>query len=745
MAVSPRFRDTQAAPVVRYVASRPRNAIELGLVLILAFGAVLLLGVIGWPLTKGEIRVFGDLAAIHLPWKFFYAQCLRAGEDFIWYPSQWSGFYLHGEGQAGMFHPLHLLGYRFLPLAVAINAEIVGSYWLMAIGMILWLRRWALKPPGVIFGALVFAFSIANLAHYPHVNVIGVASHIPWILWCLDITLRDECPRWIAAAAGVSLLTASQILLGHPQCVWLSILAEATYFACVAGRLGWSRMGWVVGAKLLGILAGAVQILPTWDVFSASLRFNPPLEFRFSYALHPSNVLQLVLPYMFSWQALSSDNNPVLGPLYNGTVPALLAIWFLARRDSWAPRQSLARWSIIMGSVAFLLGFGRLGLLYHIVVHLPLVGGFRAPWGYTLLVHLAMAAAVAIALDGLLRDLEENRRMAWCKLWVLGLPPVASMLVCGFFLTLRMHSKAPAFLAAPQFLLLSVAVVLAGSTLLMASSRGRAYALLGLVGLALADQAGYGLQLIVRAPLAAVDSVVTNRNLPPRVDEGRILSRHNVLTIKGHKLASGYSALKPKTRLGPWDEKRLRIAGVRWVERDPKLGLSDELLNAPSPGRWIECQRPLPRVRLVCVARQSSDLALDMKTVDPELEALVEERLDLPRGEPGRAWLKGDAPGRIRVKTEAATKQLLVVAESYHSGWEASVDGRPRKVLRVYGGFMGCVVDAGRHKVEFRFLPKSFLWGRVISIGALFTLLACFVAATFSKNQRVPSLKVLGP
>ena len=43
------------------------------------------------------------------------------------------------------------------------------------------------------------------------------------------------------------------------------------------------------------------------------------------------------------------------------------------------------------------------------------------------------------------------------------------------------------------------------------------------------------------------------------------------------------------------------------------------------------------------------------------------------------------------------------MAASYHSGWQATVDGRPVPVLRVNRDFLGCVVEAGRHRLTLDF------------------------------------------
>ncbi len=54
------------------------------------------------------------------PWRRLIslpALCLMAGAVVF------CGLYIHGKGQVGMAHPLHLLLYATLPLDVALNAE----------------------------------------------------------------------------------------------------------------------------------------------------------------------------------------------------------------------------------------------------------------------------------------------------------------------------------------------------------------------------------------------------------------------------------------------------------------------------------------------------------------------------------------------------------------------------------------------------------------------------------------------
>ena len=112
-----------------------------------------------FPLLTGRVFTKDDFAALHLPFRYLYREALRSGDSFLWTSAYHSGFYLHGEGEAGMAHPLHLLLYRFLPLGPAFNLEIVSTYVAMLAGTGLLLRRLGLTSQSAWFGAVVFTFS----------------------------------------------------------------------------------------------------------------------------------------------------------------------------------------------------------------------------------------------------------------------------------------------------------------------------------------------------------------------------------------------------------------------------------------------------------------------------------------------------------------------------------------------------------------------------------------------------------
>jgi len=68
--------------------------------------------------------------------------------------------------------------------------------------------------------------------------------------------------------------------------------------------------------------------------------------------------------------------------------------------------------------------------------------------------------------------------------------------------------------------------------------------------------------------------------------------------------------------------------------------------------------------------------------------------------------------------TASPTKGIdatLALTERFHDGWTASVDGAAVPAIRVEGDFLGCDLRGGAHRVTFRFMPRSFVYGLIVS------------------------------
>src|SRR5206468_2745676 len=181
--------------------------------------------------------------------------------------------------------------------------------------------------------------------------------------------------------------------------------------------------------------------------------------------------------------------------------------------------------------------------------------------------------------------------------------------------------------------------------------------------------------------------------LPPDPAPGRVLHEPatNVPLLEGRegeRLANGYVALTPRR---PFADEIASLASPGLTRAWLRVASTSWVVDH---GRAFRIEDALPRARLVTRARAASRGARELDAIDVAKEALVEgpvagEPIALPPGRPGEARIVEDRPGRIRVATAAGSEQVLVVSESWHAGWRATVDGAPQPVLRAYGDFLG--------------------------------------------------------
>ena len=72
-------------------------------------------------------------------------------------------------------------------------------------------------------------------------------------------------------------------------------------------------------------------------------------------------------------------------------------------------------------------------------------------------------------------------------------------------------------------------------------------------------------------------------------------------------------------------------------------------------------------------------------------------------------------PNAVQVIASPEVPSYLVVADFYHRGWTAYVDGRQSRVFIADALFRAVALEPGQHVVEFRFEPLSHLLGAVVS------------------------------
>ncbi len=725
----------------------------------------------GWvamPLIRGSYRMFGDLIWYHYPVRWAYRESLLHGSRFAWNPWIGCGTYIHAEGQAGMCHPLHLLLYRFVDAASGLHGEEAFGFVLAMAGTWLFFRRWGLRHGVSLWGGCLFAFCAINLVDFEAPNIVTIMAHAPWALWTLDIFLTGASRgRRLAGILGFALVTGSELLLGYPQAVVMCGFMGTAYLLTLSFARAWSggaHFQWrsllscvaaFVGANLLGLALGAAQVLPHLDLYSATGRAHPPDWWRFAFGADFRSLLELFAGPL-------GAVNPTAYGVYAG-IPALFAaLWGLTllRRtrcthgDSSAcaetgglePSSRSCRPLLLFALVCMLLGLamalGQYSPFYRAVSSLPVLRSFRSPIRYCYLIHFALACLATTGLS----DLCERRRdgRAAARGLILPLTLLGAVLATTLCAAGRLGAAwIPWYPPGPQLVWIPLAGV-AAFLMLAAGAFGWRWVVIFLPLLQAGDTYMYMTQ-VIKLPAAQtmwLEPFVSQFTLPVdpgdqriyrRINQGESDPGNNLYTVLGIRNAIGYTGVsleESSLHYVPENPNTLRVAAVAWAWK-----------GAAENATWEPLADPLPLARLVTKTVISSKPGDIIESTDVRSTAIVEKEipgLDTA-AEPGTATIVSQTPGEYGIRTSCKTPQLLILSERYWRGWRVQIDQEPSpEPLRVYGDFMGCVVPAGDHSVEFRFEPMSFRLGVLVSVLALGLCLGVLAAIPF-----VPSLKSL--
>ena len=655
----------------------------------------------------------GDLTDFHLPLRYLYRSALLEGQSILWTPKLFAGFYVLAEGQVGPLHPLHLILYRLLPLTIAFNLELAASYVFCFAGMCLLLRRLGSSVGGSLIGAIAFTFSGFNLLHLLHMNAVAVVSHVPWLLLALEGVFSGLARRQRSSLVGIALLTGSMLLLGYPQYVWMVALICIIYVAVNASTTSLRPLAIAAAGAVAGIMLGGLQLLPTIDLLSQSRRAAVAADFSLTYSLHPLNLAQFFSPYLLTnWVYAPPEELKVheFGA-YNGAYCTVAAVWVLLR---WRhlPLRRLALFAGTLVVAGLVLALGRYALVYQGVAALPLFGAFRASARHLVLVHFGLALLGAIAFDDVLRQSGDRRvgepnRWIWLPLaFSTGVPFVAWAWTSSPF-SFEGQTIDPAGAVIGAGLILVVTVLLTDA------SRGSRPALILLPIVLAIDLGVWGFGYVLRGGTQTIEEIARSTQGPPADAGARLHAAEtrspNPLLLRGYGLMRPYVGLAPTRVLQLTTLNELRMAGVDWVQR---------------PDGWRRVSDPMPRLRIVSDVRVTPEPAGEVGVVDVERTAIVDHAL--PALDP-RATVTAvaDTWGAMSVDVNSAGNALLATTEAYHPGWMAVGAGsHPLQTVRIYGDYLGVVLEPGEYRVSLTFAPASFRRGAYMSILGVAALLA---------------------
>ena len=691
-------------------------------------------------------EVYGRiLPAIH----YGYGR-LGAGEWPLWAPGQYCGVPYFANPVHGLLQPLNAVFHVVPPIPGLALHAFLGLF-LMALFFSLFLRALGTAYVPAAIGGMVYAFCGATATAMSRPELLGVLAWSPLLYWVTYEYTR--APKWPLVFAG-GVVNALLLFAGSPALA-AAMAAGALLYGAVriavcgagAGAGRWRSLRGLLLMGALGLFYAAVQWVPS-AVWLAGLA-NPGEGFwPGAWTGQLPGTLREVPAAL-----LAPDKSRVTGMLYFGAIPLMLipaallhrtrrfeVLYFLAAALGWlglavwgsAGVPGADAWKILVFpgavAVAVLAGLGADRLL--------LAGRDpRSPliWGSVVLA-LAAAALLLIAGTAATRGAVALAVIVLLPFFILRVRWLG--VICGicvaFLLFIDLRGASVNLYQHPHagdqdwlrdsLPAIKEAEAQALGERILALPSTRETVLPANIGLMQpVDCAGGGYW-----PLTAAQEAWWSALSPylvvsggPDMDGGDSPYSPELLNVMAARVVVG------EHRAGWMDgasgNARLRLRFLQTLGR-LSLWKNETALNRI---RWVPGWQPVNGVEAAMAALLDSEFSAKTTCVveadGRAYEALVSA---LPPGVPeapedaleaARAVLVRESAEELEISVESAQAGILVVADSYDTGWRALVDGRAAPILRVNGLFRGVYVPAGAHNVVLAYAPISITAGLLLT------------------------------
>ena len=691
-----------------------------------------------------------DIFSGELPGRVLVGRALRAGSLPLWTSSMCSGYPLAGAPA----DPLGLVLFTFLPPAAALDALVVVILLVAAHGTYSLARRFGADRAAAVLAGLAFAGCGYIATQLKHLSIMSTIAWLPVGLVLIDrLIVDDDTGKRALLTSALGLVFAEQVLAGFPQSAYICALVYGAFalFRVVeyrrrVGSIGvrLRLLGGLAIAMLLGAGAGAIVLLPLADLTNVTDRVAP-LDYRWAtYTSYwPPNFFSFFVPYING----DGSDGTYTGPSpfwenygYVGAATMLLAIYG-AVRDR---RRPVSAFLILMTIVAFAFVLGARTPAYYVAFLLiPGINHFRAPTRFLVVVELGVALLAAIGLTRLRENVERRWGGARRLSAALGTVVCVVTAVDLFVNQPRQNPMVPTgeWLAPPATAKMVLADTAAPRTF---TPHHRD------IHRDVYDHHRGWTDLSPFFDLRDLlePNVGVYWNVPPADCYVGLPVRWYISVWGYHyfeaSLVSELAFQEFETRT--FDVKRgfaklLGLYGVTHVLTPYPTEAPGLAPVGRTPRAYVYRVDGAARVRVVpgAVIVPNEDLAGSVMrdpAFDPNREVLLMSEPEVPppsllqtpvgaaEDGGGRAMLLSDSGNELAIDAFSSRNSFLLLADTYHPGWRAEVDGVATPIYRADISLRAIALPKGHHAVRFVYHPAAFFRAIPITMTALFSLLA---------------------
>jgi hypothetical protein len=732
-------------------------------------------------LFTGKAIYWGTPLLQFIPWWTQAWHTLQIGELPLWNPLLGMGAPLLANYQSALLYPPTWIYFGLAALG-GVPAMALGMGWLVALnlawagwGMVRLTRTLGWPEGSQAVSGLAFGLSGYLVARSHFLSINAAVAWLPWIMLAVYQLVKE--PRDKGTLIKLTLFVGMQLLAGHAQTTWYSLLLAfiwLVYWSWQEGR--WQRV-WQAGRRFL--LAGgwaaaltAPQLLPTAEYLLQSQRAAEfTAEYGMTYSFWPWHFLNLLSPFIFG----SPAHGDYWGygaywedAIYFGLLGLMLAIAALIRRGKTNSEKKLVWFLTIIIMVSSLFGLGSNTPIFPwISGHIPTFDMFQAPARFLIWAQFGLALLAGMGVLGWHRPLK--RALYWSRLGTMGafaitvgagagwwslrsgvidLGNIKTTFISAFaLLGLWGLGVGVLNLLAPQdespqpkrwwlwavSLWLAADLLVAGWGLNPGTNRQDYREMAGIHASELVQKSRFHISLadeqtlkfnrffffdtfeIPEGVMAVRDNLLPDTNI---LDDVSVTSNFDpILPARFVHLMEMVDEQPLETR----DDVLCRMGVDKVIEVDDSEPF--KTYERPLPVnyghiRWAGCALSVPDEEKALEALLSGHMINNMVVV----EGL--ETVQCDQASPV-SYLELNSPNSVLLGIDAEKDGYLVLTDTWYPGWLATVDDQQVDILHADYLFRAVFVPAGVHKVEFIYRPLSFYGGA--AIGALGWLVMAWV------------------
>ncbi len=776
---------TKAADAIRTFKPELRHhavALVLLLVLTLAMFADVLFTTQAVVLSSRDTDLFHQF--IH--WRSFGFNELRHGNLALWNPHLFSGAPFLGGFQAALLYPPNAL-YLFLPLAKAINLGLALHVFLAGAFTYLWTTNRGLHPLASFLAAAIFMFCGAHFLHI-------YAGHLPnlcTMIWAPLLFLAID-RLFTKPSVGPCLLgmfaVAMQILAGHPQYVFYTAVAAAVYSGLLFRK---ATARWKILSGLLAIFLGAaalsaIQLLTGLAEARETLRSSgTPFQFAAMFSFPPENLLTLCAPTFFG----NMKGLDYWGRCYLWEMSLFLSVTGLvfAIYGAIVGERATRRYAGLMVAILFVLALGARTPLFEFLYHyVPGFDKFRGSSKFIFLVSLFAAMLAAIGLDRLIRNRRVERRLLIAVLAggiALG---IAALVVRGAASNSQpdgvwqkvlnaARTSGESYLPATRFaaaafqlqtgrhaansLAVGAGTLLVMALLLFLTQRSPRL-VPALVALAVVELFIFARSARDTFDLAGAEPPGLKSFLAEHPGDYRILNLNgpNSALSLGAQDLWGYDPGVPLRYAqfmaftqGQNPDEATQYIPFRRGHRLYAMLRCRYVFTGE--GRRMEFPQTIPRLQLIQRYRVLNNrneifAAMDQEAFNPGEEVILESAPNpapAPTTEQGTVKLIDSSTDHLTIEANLPSPAILLITDGYSPGWRArGLAGTSQPVYQVMPAdycLRAIPLAAGAHRLRVEYLPRAFVIGKWVSLGAWLIFLGVLAREIWSWFRRGGNLR----